>query len=741
MGTVDDALDYAAQELHVHPFHNLDADGACTCGKPCESPGKHPWSAHGKGDATTDPATIRALWKGKPAAQVGVNCGASGVVVLDVDVHGDTDGRETWAALVAEYGSALDAAPTSETPNDGFHVFYSMNGARIGCPGPTSTHPDGPLGAGVDVKGEGGSVILPSAASPGRDWVPGRELDAVPMAPLPPAVVKRLAYSRKPPAAGKADKPGKVRAPGRDDYLTSRAGSMRRDGFNEEAMAAALQVVNEQECDPPKSARKVAAIAASVSRYKPSAVHDCSDDGNAQRIIGKHGDKLRYLPGEEKWLIWDERRWKRDDVHEIEHLAAEALRTIHHEAGDATGEALRKKLGAWAIASGQAQRRSGALLCARSEPAVVVRSEDLDSDPYLLNVMNGTLDLHTAELRPHRQEDALTWLAPVEFHGLEVRDDVFERVLHDATGGDPEFQRWLQRYAGMSLVGEMTELVLILLGGTETGKSTLTSALTATLGEGNYALTGNQEALLKSSNIGGPRGSVMAFEGRRLVTIPEFDPKKTLDEPLLKTLTGERTFQGRELYRNDHAMKPISKLWLHTNHMPRVSVDDASLWRRLRVAPFVCRPAKIDETIKPYLNDPEQAGPAVLAWALQGCLDWQAAGGGKDGLGPCAIVDGATAALRIRMDPLADFFEECCVFELDAFTPSAEIGTRYGRWADDNNVPKNQRKSNKIRATGLRLRGASDEGPDGYRFANGKQVRGWTNVRLDGLASLLRSES
>lgn len=479
-----------------------------------------------------------------------------------------------------------------------------------------------------------------------------------------------------------------------------------------------------------KPAQQKPAAEVVVTPDAPASAYDCSDDGNAQRLIRQHGDKVRYLPGEEKWLIWDGRRWKRDDAHQIENLAAEALRTIHHEAGATASETLAKKLGAWAITSGGAKQRSGALLCARSEPAVVVRREDLDRDPYLLNCLNGTLNLRTAVLQPHRQADALTWLAPVEYRGLDVRDEIFEKVLHDATGGDQEFQRWLQRCAGMSLVGEMTELVLILLGGTETSKSTLTGALTATLGEGNYALTGNQEALLKTSNTGGPRGSVMAFEGRRLVTIPEFDPTKTLDEPLLKTLTGERTFQGRELYKNDHAMQPISKLWLHTNHMPKVSVEDASLWRRLRVAPFVCRPTRIDETIKPYLTDPEQAGGAILAWALQGCLDWQAAGGGKDGLGECAIVDKATAALRMKMDPLADFFDDCCVFEPDAFSATGQVREMYKRWADLNNVPANRRRGDKMRAAGLRLRGASDAGADGYQALEGKQTRGWTGVRV-----------
>lgn len=459
----------------------------------------------------------------------------------------------------------------------------------------------------------------------------------------------------------------------------------------------------------------------------PDWQHACSDDGNAQRLIAMHGDKVRYLPGEERWLIWDGRRWKRDDAHDIEHLMAEALRAIYSEAATATSEQLRNVLGRHALASGSAKAITGALARARSDPAIKVRKEALDRDPYLFNCLNGTLDVRTAELRDHRQEDALTWLAPVEFHGLDVHDEIFDKVLHDATGGDLEFQRFLQHYAGMSLVGEMTELVLILLGGTETGKSTLTSALVATLGEGDYALTGNQEALLKRSTVGGPRGSVMAFEGRRLVAIPEFDQTKTLDEPLIKTLTGERTFQGRELYKNDHAMKPISKLWLHTNHMPKVSVEDSALWRRLRVAPFDLRPAQIDESIKPHLQDQIVAGPAILAWMLQGCLDWQADGGGTAGLGRCSVVDAATSALRMRMDPLHDFFEDCVVYDADAFTAAAAIGERYEQWADRNNVSRNDRVGDKQRAAGLKLLGAEDD----RQTDQGSRVRGWRRVRLN----------
>jgi len=268
-----DALAYAAQGLHVHPFYNLRKDGSCTCGKAdCEDPGKHPWSAHGKDDASADPATIRELWKGKPTAQVGMNCGASGVVVLDTDVHGETDGRPAWAALEAEH-PALASAPMAETPSEGWHVLLRMNGNRIGCPGPTKEHPEGPLGAGIDVKGIGGSVILPSAASPGRDWVPGRELAAVPLPELPRDVAARLTYTTTRPerrrAAREAEKLAKVAEGGRHAYLLSRAGTMRAAGFTENVIAAALQVENLEMCAPPRTAEHVAEIAAYVAE-KPT---------------------------------------------------------------------------------------------------------------------------------------------------------------------------------------------------------------------------------------------------------------------------------------------------------------------------------------------------------------------------------------------------------------------------------------------------------------------------------------
>ena len=63
-----------------------------------------------------------------------------------------------------------------------------------------------------------------------------------------------------------------------------------------------------------------------------------------------------------------------------------------------------------------ARRINASLSLATTEPGIPVLPSELDRDPYLLNVLNGTIDLHTGELREHRRDDLMTKLAPVEYH-------------------------------------------------------------------------------------------------------------------------------------------------------------------------------------------------------------------------------------------------------------------------------------------------------------------------------------
>ena len=173
MTHLDAALDYASRfGWPVFPVHGIRADGCCTCGDTdCRSPGKHPVQQDGAAAATTDSAAISTIWAEHPDANIGVPAGsASGVDVLDIDPrHGGTD---SLAKMVDEF-QALPDTVASLTGGGGRHyLFRHEEGvrSRIGM------HP------GVDVRGEGGSFIVPPSrhhTGGGYAWDSSLALDAV----------------------------------------------------------------------------------------------------------------------------------------------------------------------------------------------------------------------------------------------------------------------------------------------------------------------------------------------------------------------------------------------------------------------------------------------------------------------------------------------------------------------------------------------------------------------------------
>lgn len=157
------ALAYAADGWRVLPLHSAP-EGTCTCAKvDCASPGKHPKTAHGVKDATTDPETIHG-WFDVPGANLGVATGhESGLLVLDIDDQDSADG------LQALHGDIPEDAKAVRTGRDGFHVYYAHPGGEIG-------NTASKLAKGIDTRGDGGYVVAPpSVHANGRtyEWVDG----------------------------------------------------------------------------------------------------------------------------------------------------------------------------------------------------------------------------------------------------------------------------------------------------------------------------------------------------------------------------------------------------------------------------------------------------------------------------------------------------------------------------------------------------------------------------------------
>ena len=131
---------------------------------PCEPGAKRPLTRNGHWDATKDPHTIGRWWRRWPSANVAIPTGRnSGVLVLDVDPN--ASGSESLAKLERTCGP-LPMTARARTGGGGIHVFFRYPRER------EIRNSAGLLGPGLDVRGEGGYVVVPPSRTQGPyQWV------------------------------------------------------------------------------------------------------------------------------------------------------------------------------------------------------------------------------------------------------------------------------------------------------------------------------------------------------------------------------------------------------------------------------------------------------------------------------------------------------------------------------------------------------------------------------------------
>lgn len=274
------ALWYATNGVPVFPLHTPTADG-CSCGKNpgavpddkvCRSQGKHPRTATGFKEATTDPEQVNEWWDKWPTANIGIPTGTDTKLLL-VDLDPRNGGPASSAELAERIGPIPDTVEII-TGGGGRHLPFRYAGGRVRKE----------LAKGIDLKGDGGYFVAPPSlhASGQRyafDETSGGRDGLINPAPAPQWLLDYAAVENT-PEFGSQNQASPTKTPvrekvgpgGRHKHLVSQAGSMRRRGMSRAAIEAALLVENRERCDPPKPEAEVRQIAESVSRYEPSNV-------------------------------------------------------------------------------------------------------------------------------------------------------------------------------------------------------------------------------------------------------------------------------------------------------------------------------------------------------------------------------------------------------------------------------------------------------------------------------------
>jgi putative DNA primase/helicase len=442
-----------------------------------------------------------------------------------------------------------------------------------------------------------------------------------------------------------------------------------------------------------------------------------TDSGNAERLVLRHGANIRYCHPQNTWWLWTGKRWETDRTGHVMELAKAVARELYQAAWDIPDAERKKQTALWAIRSESTDKKRATLASAQSEPGIPVLPEQFDADPWVLNCVNGVVDLRTGELRPHCREDYCTRMAPVRYDPA-ARSELWERFLEEACGGDRQLIEFLQRAVGYSLTGSTAEEKLFFVHGpAASGKSSFLEAIRSVLGD--YAKAADFESFIQRRDAGAIRNDIAELAGRRFVVSIEVDEGRRLAEGLVKLLTGGDTVRARFLYQESFEFTPQFKLWLAANHAPRVRHDDSAMWRRILRVPFehVIPPERRDPSVKARLKDVQESGSAIVAWAVEGCLRWQ-----EEGLGIPDVVKEATEQLRLDMDPLRGFIEDCCVLRPDAWMAAAKLREAYERYCQENGE-KRLLSPNDF-AEGLRARGCEAE-------RRGKdRTRGWRGIGL-----------
>jgi putative DNA primase/helicase len=372
--------------------------------------------------------------------------------------------------------------------------------------------------------------------------------------------------------------------------------------------------------------------------------------GNSQRLIRTHGDRIRFCHSRGIWLTWDGRRWATDAKGHIWRFMKEVVRQLGHEAAEAKDVELRERTYKWAIYSERKKVLQASMDLAFSEEVIAIVAEDMDRDPWLLNCPNGTIDLRTGELRSHRQEDLLSKLASCNYDP-DAECPRWKEALGVIFDGDEELIAYVKRALGYSMTGDVSAQSLFLCYGTgRNGKNTVLDTVRSILKD--YATVAAPRILLTAGQNDHP-AMIADLLGARFVPTSEVDEGERLAESLVKRLTGDSTIKARFMHQNPFEFKITFKLWMAVNSKPEISGTDKGIWSRIKVIPF-------DTFIPPERRIPNlsdilirEEAPGILAWLVQGCLEWQGAGL----MEPPRVLD-AIKNYQSEQDVFGDFLAE-----------------------------------------------------------------------------------
>jgi putative DNA primase/helicase len=402
--------------------------------------------------------------------------------------------------------------------------------------------------------------------------------------------------------------------------------------------------------------------------------HRLTDVGNSARLIAMGDGKLRFVHKWGKWLVYRRGRWVIDENNALTtEMAKRVARALLRLATTISDKEERQKVWAWAVRSESSGAIANMIHLARGVDGILTEHEDLDADPCLLNVRNGTIDLRTGELRPHDPDDLLTMQCPVAYD-TDATAPLWKACL-ERWQPDADVRRYLQIRTGAGTTGIPTETVDIDVGPGGNGKSVFHGGAKHVLGD--YATEPHKSLLVAQRHE--QHATVVATMFRvRYAVASETSAGDRLDEASIKNLTGRDRMRARRMREDEWSFDPSHTLVVFSNHRPRITGTDHGIWRRVRFVPWETTITEPDRDLPAKLRD-EASG--ILRWLVDGARQFLA----DEWKVPSAVTV-ATDQYRADEDTVARFIGECCRLGPGWYTYADQLRQRYEAWCRDEDV-------------------------------------------------------
>jgi putative DNA primase/helicase len=319
---------------------------------------------------------------------------------------------------------------------------------------------------------------------------------------------------------------------------------------------------------------------------------------------------------------------------------------------------------------------SAVINLAKTDRRIAMKPEQWDTDPWLFNTQNGTIELKTGTLREHRRLDYITKLAEAGMDG-GCPTPIFTAFLTTIFAGDKELVWYVQKVLGYCLTGETREHAMFFGYGTgANGKSVLLSTVAGIMS--NYCKIAHVDTFTITGSDQHPT-DVAGFMGARLVICPEIEQGRRWAEAKIKSLTGGDKISARFMRQDFFDYVPQFKLFITGNHKPGLRNVDEAIRRRMHLIPFSVTIPVPDRD--PHLAEKLKAEwDGILAWMVEGCLRWQ-----REGLEKPAAVDVATREYLEGEDTLLTWIEDSCELGKRYYATAGELFASWKAWADRNN--------------------------------------------------------